>query len=256
MEDEIANGGHYQAPHFQTVEMEVQKDTYRPALEQSRGTINLHSSNRHQISYRGDTDNPMARFETLEREIKELREYREHQVLNSNEKIKPREQKARSSSPRFEREHFSKRIDTVEFSPQFKSNKEQDDSMRRLEDQKKSLKNELKQLMGLEESKNYGSKRFEESFSGLKISEIEKDNLPFDQILDKYAEKLLRAKALSKNDVLPSAGKLKYEDILHSETKKTNDKPQESIGRNLFKLDSPVHEKKDVRKNLDVEELS
>ncbi len=82
------------------------------------------------------------------------------------------------------------------------------------------------------------------------------NNLPFDQILDKYAEKLLRAEALSKNDVLPSAGKLKYEDILHSETKKTNDKHQESIGRNLFKLDSPVHEKKDVRKNLDVEELS
>ena len=265
------NQGHFHT-NVQTMEMGIQKDSYRtthrPTLEQSRLT-GLHGNSQHfQNSYRvEDNDNPLRKLEALEREIKELRDHREHQVLGIHARSGGKGIKAHSSSPRFERDKHSSRIDDIETSPQFNPYAAKgSDELMELERQKRNLKNELKQMIGLDESKIEYSRRIEESFSILKTSEAHKDH--FENIMDKYTDKMLRESGpYNETKELPSAGKLKYEDFAPSGTKGEQPKKSQGIissnhevssrGRDIFKIDSPSPiQKQENKPKYDIEELS
>jgi hypothetical protein len=225
-----------------------------------RGTYK-NQSTRHQYSPIAEEDEEPAtrKLDALERELRELRAPREQHVLGIHHSGT---KKAQSSSPtRLEREYrISRRIDEIEQSPQFNGPALQDSiDITELERQRKNLKNELKEMYGLEDSRHELSRHYEESFSGLKASDAAKrDHAHFENIFDKYTDKMLQESSPfegSNRKPLASEGKLKFEDFGPSSTKKTTGYASKlnedaSRARDIFKVESPSRAKFDVLEEL------
>ncbi len=225
-----------------------------------RGTYK-NQSTRHQYSPIAEEDEePAARkLDALERELRELRAPREQHVLGIHSSGT---KKAQSSSPtRLEREYrISRRIDEIEQSPQFNGPALQDSiDIKELERQRKNLKNELKEMYGLEDSRQELSRHYEESFSGLKASDAAKrDHAHFENIFDKYTDKMLQESSPfegSNRKPLASEGKLKFDDFAPSGSKKATGFASKltedaSRARDIFKVESPSRAKFDVLEEL------
>jgi len=254
---------HYHGGGETGIQRESLRGTYR------NHTAGVSSTRHHQYSPIAEEDEePLRKLEALDREIKELRAPRDQHIFGIH---RSGGTKAHSSSPRFERVErdynykVSRRIDEIEQSPQFHAPSVQEDSvdLKELERQRKNLKNELKEMYGLEDSKNE-SRNYEESFSGLKASEVGKrDNTHFEHIFDKYTDKMLQESSPlheSHKKVLASEGKMKYEDFAPSGNKESaNKKPagfaskltdNASRARDIFKVESPSKAKFDVLEEL------
>jgi len=259
LESELNHRGH-STTHYQSQigETGIQRESLR-------GTYK-NQTTRHQYSPIAEEDEePAARkLDALERELRELRAPREQHILGIHSSGT---KKAQSSSPtRLEREYrISRRIDEIEQSPQFNGPALQDSiDIKELERQRKNLKNELKQMYGLEDSRQELSRHYEESFSGLKASDAaRKDHAHFEHIFDKYTDKMLQESSPfeeSNRKPLAPEGKLKFEDFAPSGAKESSVKKttgfasklteDASRARDIFKVESPSKAKFDVLEEL------
>lgn len=261
--DAVQNQRGHSASHYHGGETVTQRESLRGGTHRNQAAV---SSNRYQYSPIAEEDEePLRKLDALEREIQEMRAPRDQHIFGIHRSGGARPH-AHSSSPRFERDHrVSRRIDEIEQSPQFHAPAAVNDSvdLKELERQRKNLKNELKEMYGLEDSKNDISRHYEESFSGLKASDIGKrDNSHFEHIFDKYTDKMLQESSPipESHKKVTSEGKMRYEDFAPSGAKDSSIKKapgfaskltgDASRARDIFKVESPTKAKFDVLEEL------
>jgi len=255
--DAAHNQRGHSTSNYQGGETGVQRESLR-RTERNQAAV---SSHRYQYSPIAEEDEePLRKLDALEREIQEMRAPRDQHIFGVNRSGGARPH-AHSSSPRFERDHkVSRRIDEIEQSPQFRAPVAMNDSvdLKELERQRKNLKNELKEMYGLEDSNNEISRHYEESFSGVG----KRDNSHFEHIFDKYTDKMLQESSPipESHKKLATEGRMKYEDFAPSGAKESSTNKvagfaskltgDASRARDIFKVESPSKAKFDVLEEL------